>query len=540
MDALRLVPRVGKRLGTGAVRSHNLEQALRAGALLRPPRDATPHCPLDMPPRAQPPAALAQLPPPTPHPAPALVSEPEPPQSIPIPPPEASRPAYRRVGRLLLGLLRPLALPLLNRLDWRIRGAVDRTETGEAVRRTEAILEALSRRFDQVTQDAAQRQREVESAFAAMEAARTEDRQMLLAAAEAARARDIVLEQLTLRLDAARLQLRDGIMATGAVRADIAAANALIVGLHQKSDGQAALLGGLHAKADQLAHDAAVALPTRLDSLSGRLDLLVRRHAIPAGDDVAIRTDDGYLIVPGEDESNITALVEAAGRLESGMIAVACALAWEGSLAVDVGAHVGAVTVPLARRVGPAGLVVAVEPTPRTVGVLRRTLALNGLTERVILHECAAGAADGTARLELAAIGSHNSLLPLGTEAVGAVEVAVRPLDALVPAGREISVLKIDAEGMELEVLRGAERLLHDNGRAGVIVEFGPSHLARAGIAIDAWLDAFAQRGLAPWIIDEGSGALHPLPRQDLAALHSANLLWLRDRPETYPGLHLA
>ena len=470
-----------------------------------------------------------------------------------MPPVAAPRPTHRRIGRRVLGLLRPLALPLLNRLDWRIRGAVDRTETSDAARRTEAMLGDLAARFEQAMREAAQRHHDTESAttarLAALEAARQEDRTVLLAAAAAARVPDIVLEQLALRLDATRLQLRDvmrdSVAATRNAAAEIAdqiaVASEMITGLHQKADGTAGLLGALHTKADYAAQAMAeMNTAARLDAVLGRLDTLVRRHTIPAGDDVAVRTDDGYLIVPGEDEGNIAALVEAAGRLESGTIAVACALASEGDVAVDVGAHVGAFTVPLARRVGPAGLVVAIEPTPRTAGVLRRTLALNGLTERVTLHECAAGAAEGRARLELAAIGSHNSLLSLGTEAVGTVEVAVRPLDALIPAGCQISVLKIDAEGLELEVLRGAARLLQDSPRAGVIAEFGPSHLARAGIAITAWLDAFAAHGLVPWLIDEETAALHPLPGEGLEALHSANVLWLRDPPETYPGLRVA
>ena len=119
---------------------------------------------------------------------------------------------------------------------------------------------------------------------------------------------------------------------------------------------------------------------------------------------------------------------------------------------------------------------------------------MNALQDRVAVHECAAGGGEGRARLHVAAVGSYNSLVPLADEGVGEVEVAVRMLDAIVPKGRPACVVKVDAEGMELEVLRGAGRVLAESPRAGVIAEFGPSHLARVGISVADWLSACSRR----------------------------------------------
>ncbi len=308
------------------------------------------------------------------------------------------------------------------------------------------------------------------------------DHAELLRAVAAARVPDEVLSGLAIRMDAARLQIRDGTAAASA------AAEGVQSGLRAAAEHLSDLLYLLHEKTDQAAELTGGGVPARLDAVLARTELLLRRNLVPAGADVAVRTDDGYVIVPAEDESQIVAMVETAGRLEPGTLRVACALAREGGLAVDVGAHVGTFTVPLARRVGARGLVVAAEPTPRTAGALRRTLALNGLQDRVALHECAVGAGEGRARLHVATVGSHNSLLPLPGEEVGEVEVAVQPLDAIVPAGRAATVIKVDAEGMELDVLRGAGRVLAESGWVGLITEFGPSHLARTGIPVADWL----------------------------------------------------
>ena len=486
------------------------------------------------------------------------------------------RPAHHRAARRVLRLLRPFALPVLHRLDGRIRGAVDRTETSAAVARVEAALAALAAQMDSANAVNAARLDAADAGVAALdtrlaarldalETARLGDQAELLRAVAEARVPDEVFAGIVLRLDAARLQVRDAMLAVSAAEDVLAGLRALadetlaLLGrLHPKADalgklsGEAvALLGSLHPKADALGiqfsalhakADQAGAADTAgtLAALLARTDALLRRNLVPAGPDVAVRTDDGYLIVPVEDESQVVAMVETAGRLEPGALSVACALAMDGGVAVDVGAHVGTFTVPLARRVGPRGLVVAVEPTPRTAGALRRTLALNGLQDRVALHECAAGSGEGRARLHVAAVGSHNSLLPLGDEGAGEVEVAVRTLDAIVPEGRPASVIKVDAEGMELEVLRGAGRVLAENPRAGLIAEFGPSHLARVGTSVADWLDAFQAHGFVPWEIEDQSGRLRPLRVAGLEAVFSLNLLWLREPPESYPGLLLA
>src|SRR5262245_47345305 len=58
-----------------------------------------------------------------------------------------------------------------------------------------------------------------------------------------------------------------------------------------------------------------------------------------------------------------------------------------GGVAIDVGANIGAHTLPLARHAGESGRVIAIEPTAWAVEGLRRNLALNAeLSQRVIVH----------------------------------------------------------------------------------------------------------------------------------------------------------
>src|SRR5262245_47046773 len=61
----------------------------------------------------------------------------------------------------------------------------------------------------------------------------------------------------------------------------------------------------------------------------------------------------------------------------------------------DIGAHIGLMTVPLAKRAGCEGNVFAFEPTPTTVEVLKKTVKLNGLSN-VSIEPCAISDKKGT------------------------------------------------------------------------------------------------------------------------------------------------
>jgi hypothetical protein len=73
-----------------------------------------------------------------------------------------------------------------------------------------------------------------------------------------------------------------------------------------------------------------------------------------------------------------------------------------------------------------------------------------------------------------------------------------------------------------------------------VIVEFGRSHLARAGITPEAWLATFSRDGFTPWEINEGDGTIRPLRSAGLDEVPSLNLLLLRYPPERWPNLKIA
>jgi FkbM family methyltransferase len=137
-----------------------------------------------------------------------------------------------------------------------------------------------------------------------------------------------------------------------------------------------------------------------------------------------------------------------------------------GLVTIDVGASLGEWTVPLARAVGPAGRVIAVEPAPRSTAALEATLAANALRQVEILR-CAAGDHDGIAEFAVPIVTSAG--IDTGTARVGpacagheTLRVPLRSLDSLAIERRldRVDLIKIDVEGHERRVLDGAAGIL--------------------------------------------------------------------------------
>jgi FkbM family methyltransferase len=204
---------------------------------------------------------------------------------------------------------------------------------------------------------------------------------------------------------------------------------------------------------------------------------------------------------------------------------------------VDVGANIGTTVLPAARQVGPTGRVIAVEPASRVGNLLRRSILINGLQDRISLHACAGGEAEGRAELNLGPITGHSSLLGL-PEANRTESVEVRPLDDLVEPGQAIRLVKLDAEGFELRIRRGMGRIIADNPALAVLVEFGPTHLDRAGVSVESWLAEMLAPDFTAYEVDESDVSLRPLrAKAELRAVFSVNLLLLRQPPTAFPAL---
>jgi len=158
-----------------------------------------------------------------------------------------------------------------------------------------------------------------------------------------------------------------------------------------------------------------------------------------------------------------------------------------GGVFFDVGAHAGVWTEYAARRVGPTEVVVACEPSP----AYRLLDAHVGCLAGVRLRNVAVGAKPGETQFHAHGDSSSGSVLAAVTEInrryrpdipVTPITISMTTLDRLAEAeGVMPTVIKVDVEGYELEVLLGAKELLRS--AAAWVVEIHPPQLRLHGRA---------------------------------------------------------
>ncbi len=155
-----------------------------------------------------------------------------------------------------------------------------------------------------------------------------------------------------------------------------------------------------------------------------------------------------------------------------------------GDFAVDVGAHLGRHAIPMARRVFPSGRVFAFEPLPACRSALDRKVAglFPELAAVLEVSADALGEEDGSAEFVVARDAPGYSGLrerPYdGPTRLERIQVRVRRMDDLFLGLPSLRFVKVDAEGGELHILRGARGCL---GKFRPVVAFECGARALAG-----------------------------------------------------------
>jgi FkbM family methyltransferase len=178
-----------------------------------------------------------------------------------------------------------------------------------------------------------------------------------------------------------------------------------------------------------------------------------------------------------------------------------------GYVALDVGANVGAYSVLLGQWVGASGRVFAFEPSPGTFRGLVRHIALNGQSGVVRPIAAAVADRDGAADLLVADTAGESRLKAptlkgsastVGVERGTTIRVPTVSIDSFCAReGVQPSFIKIDVEGSEVAVLRGARETIRRGGDGlALFVELHPSIWPLAGTARAGLDSELARQGL--------------------------------------------
>ena len=154
-------------------------------------------------------------------------------------------------------------------------------------------------------------------------------------------------------------------------------------------------------------------------------------------------TDDLYNIMP-EREGDVDELIRSS--LE------------RGDIFVDVGANIGYYTVLGSKLVGSEGIVVAFEPMPNTLEILKINCKLNYLRNVTIIPKAAWS---DECMMQLYFSGGYYGMASMTQSGGDFISIKAIPLDSICKPYSTIKMLKIDAEGAEYQVLSGASETLN-------------------------------------------------------------------------------
>ena len=243
-------------------------------------------------------------------------------------------------------------------------------------------------------------------------------------------------------------------------------------------------------------------------------------------------THRGHRIFLDTRDLGLTPHIALTGIWEREVEEVLRRLLTPGQCVAEIGSNMGYHSLVMAQSLGPHGRLHAFEANPEVLPLLRATIAVNGYGDRIILHPVAA--LDRQGEIEFASDPSH---IGSGHWAIGdaadnysrRVSVPAVTLDAALAGLPSLDLLRMDAEGSEPQVLRGAEALLRRSPGLRIVTEWSPPMMA-ARIALPDFIGWLAGLGFAAWRIGRG-GRLEALPMANLAQLPHGELLLARQPP---------
>jgi FkbM family methyltransferase len=201
---------------------------------------------------------------------------------------------------------------------------------------------------------------------------------------------------------------------------------------------------------------------------------------------------------------------------------------------LDIGANVGFYSLLAAEKIGAQGSLTCFEANPDMSDIVFQNLQINGFgspshvddkavySENIRLtfniYEKFLGSSSLWADLEHV-VANRDSIKKLTVEGV--------TLDSFFPAGTRIDFIKIDAEGAEPFILKGAKRVLQDNPDVIIIMEFSPPIIANAYESVEIFYNELRLIGFRIFRIEHDS-SISEMSLADAISTHHCDVVMQR------------
>lgn len=247
--------------------------------------------------------------------------------------------------------------------------------------------------------------------------------------------------------------------------------------------------------------------------------------------DISVTYKNVNLILPPKDPSIVPPIIR--GTYESFELDVYRRLAPKTEVIFDVGANIG-LYAAVAGKENPRAKIISFEPVDENIVYLKKNIEANLLTNVEII-EAAVGEKAGKIEMFLSdiSIGHHSAVADERDRRSGrSVVVPVVSIDDYVAStGLAPNLLKVDVEGFDIFVFKGARETLNKY-KPTIFAEYGPDMMKRQGYEPKEFLDLLFKASKKAFIFDEKNEVLIPTTKKALLRNddHSvSNLIFVSD-----------
>ncbi len=193
---------------------------------------------------------------------------------------------------------------------------------------------------------------------------------------------------------------------------------------------------------------------------------------------------------------------------ESDVSGVMCRLIRPGDLVVDVGANIGFHSFLMAALVEENGKVMAYEPASEVINEWESNKKLNKSKNVSVSQKLLSDKSGDTVDFHFSQddSGTSYALKNQGKDEPAMISMVTSCLDDELTDNVPIKLIKIDVEGFEGHILRGASKLLSEDRVKYWVVEYAPHCLARNGDSLESLRSIMSQYGLNMFLIDIQGG----------------------------------
>jgi len=151
---------------------------------------------------------------------------------------------------------------------------------------------------------------------------------------------------------------------------------------------------------------------------------------------------------------------------------------------LDIGANIGYFTLQFSKSVGSKGKVTSFEPNPKSFAILEKNVLKNNL-KNVVLYKKAVSDFSGNAKFYISKSNAGDNrfegkLIHDDDDKRQQIEVEVIKLDDFID-NEQVDLMKIDTQGAEMKVFKGASKIIKNNPNLKIITEFWPIGLFAQG-----------------------------------------------------------